>query len=82
MLYGYYLEGRSNSIFIRHYIEGYKTIRGLEKARKRYCERFKVALVGQCLFSFTGNTDRRYHKSQYKTLEQFNCKPFFEYWPQ
>lgn len=80
MLYSYYLEGYSGSVFIRQYLEGYKTRRGLEKARIRFCENHKVALTGQCLFSFTGNINRKYSRDQYKIIEQFNCKPFFEFW--
>ena len=80
MTYSYYLEGRSGECFIRHYIEGYKTIRGLEKARQAYCNRFKVALLGQCLFSFTGIENQKYDPKGYKIIEQFNCKPYFEFW--
>lgn len=80
MLYNYYLEGWSNGIFIRRYIEGYKTVRGLERSMKRYCESQKVALVGQCLFTFTGDIDRKYSRDQYKTIKQFNCKPFYDFW--
>lgn len=80
MLYNYYLEGRTNGIFIRQYLEGYKTRSGLERARKLFCERNRIALLGQCLFTFTGNTNRKYSRDQYKTLEQFNCKPFYDFW--
>lgn len=78
MVYNYYLEGISNNILIKHYIEGYKTIKTLEKARIAYCERFKVSLLGQCLFSFNGIN--KYKPESYKIINQFNCKPYFEYW--
>jgi hypothetical protein len=78
MIYNYYLEGRSNDIFITHYITGYKTIRGLERARNKYCERNKVVLLGYCLYS--ANEEYKYKPDAYKILDRFNCKMFFEYW--
>ena len=78
MVYNYYLEGMSNGIFLRHHIEGYKTLRGVEKARQAYCEQNRLALTGQCLYSFNGTN--KYSANSYKIIERFNCKTYFEYW--
>lgn len=80
MSYSYYLEGYSGECYIRHYIQGYKTLQGLEKARKTYCESHKVAVLGYCKFSFNGSMESKYNPASYKIIDRFNCKPFFEFW--
>lgn len=79
MSFGYYLEGYSNGVFLRQYLEA-KTLRGLETKRKNYQEGNRVANTGWVLYSFTGNDNRKYCKSEYKLLGQYNARAFFEFW--
>lgn len=79
MTWNYYLEGYSGGMRVTHYIEGKKTRKAAEKARKELQERFKIAAVGQCLYTFSG--ENKYARKSYAIVERFNCKPFFEFWP-
>lgn len=78
MTYGQYIEGYSNNVFLREYVQGYKTIQGLKKAVNKYVERNKIVILGYVKFSFNGNSF--YNKDNYKIIDQYNAKAFFEYW--
>lgn len=80
MSYGYYIEAYNSSktVFVRRYIEGYKTRRGLEKARERFLESQKLAETGRVLFSFSGGN--KYSADSYKVIDRFNAKAFFDFW--
>lgn len=80
MLYNYYLEGYSGGVFVRHYLEGYKSRGSAIRAAQRYKERFKIAEAGHVLFTFSSNEERKYNRTEYKIISQFNAKPYFEYW--
>lgn len=62
MVYNYYLEGYSGGVLVKQYLEGYKSKIAVESARIRFCESHKVALVGQCLYSFTGDQSNKYNR--------------------
>ena len=79
MEYNYYLEGYSNGIFLRKYISA-KTIRGLENKRRDYEIKNRLVDTGYVLFTFSGSENRKYDRNQYKILDQFNAKAFFEFW--
>lgn len=78
-VYGYYLEGYSNGVFLRQYLEA-KTIKALENKCINYHMKNKVANVGWVQYKFSGNKDRKYCKSEYKLLGQYNARAFFEFW--
>lgn len=79
MTYGYYIEGVSGGCKIKHTIEGCKTRAEVERKAAEYKESFKVCELGRVIFTYKGG-ERKYFKHNYKVVDRFNSKAFFEYW--
>lgn len=77
-MFGIYLEGYSGGIFTRQHLES-RTLKGLEKKRIAFQERFKVANTGHVTYKIL-DRDRKYQRASYQILSQYNAKAFFEYW--
>lgn len=78
MTYNQYIEGYSNDVFVRHYIEGYKTLNGLKRAVNRFLNESKTVQLGYVLFTFNGLN--KYRQDGYKIFDKFNTKAYFEFW--
>lgn len=81
MTYNIYIEGYNvNQCYIRQYIEGYKTLRGLNRFLNRYLENGKIVILGKVLFTFNGNESKKYARESYTVLDRYNAKTFFDFW--
>ena len=81
MTYNIYIEGYNcNGVFLREYIQGYKTLRGLNKSLNNFLEKSKTIILGQVLYTFNGNENKKYSPESYKVLDRFNAKVFFDFW--
>lgn len=81
MTYGYDAYGFSRQAgIVRINLENYKTKTGVKTALKKKLERDKLVLTSWSLYSFSGDDAHKYDHENYKILDQFNHKAFFEYW--